>query len=79
MTARKDSIGKLTGHRCRHCGACMYLNKDGAFWCSSCDFRSHTLYDSISKYAFVPVPDDHPHIDLFDAVVMNEPIQDGRK
>lgn len=70
-----DSVkGKLTGHRCKLCGSCMYLNGDGAFWCSSCDFRSHTMYDKIQNYYFVPVPDDHPHIELFEPTVINEPI-----
>lgn len=65
MAIKIDLIGRLTGYRCRHCGSCMYLNNDGAFWCSSCDYRSHTMYDDISKYVFVQVPKDHPHVELF--------------
>ena len=54
-------VGRLTGFRCNHCGACVYVNLRTNYWCPACkatSWKAENILIPLKDLAFIPIPDD---------------------
>jgi len=53
-------VGRLTGFRCNHCGACIYINLAGLHWCPGCGAEPSDAKKNLFQLddlVFLPIPE----------------------
>ena len=73
-------IGRLTGFRCNHCGACIFVSLSGSRWCPNCG--AGTLQGGkkilpVSHLEFAPIPNKKAEFALTETIKRMEHYEPG--